>query len=75
MQELLSSVMKAAPSAGGQAAGSGVTIMNFPSKAAAEAAATQERNMGKEVILNEVLQDMVQGEGSRIVRLMRTLQR
>jgi hypothetical protein len=75
MQALLASAVRAAPTAGGQAAGAGIVIMNFPSKAAAEQSASEQRSLGREVILNEVLGDLARGEASRINRTMRTLQR
>jgi hypothetical protein len=74
MQALMASAVRATPSAGGQAA-SGVVIMNFPSKAAAEQSAADQRALGKEVILNEVLSDLGRGEASKISRVLRMTQR
>lgn len=73
MQQLMSSAMRAGPSAGGQAAG--LTIINVASKAEAEQTAAQQRAMGREAVINFVLSDMRQGEGSQINRMIRTTAR
>jgi len=75
MQALLASAVRAAPTAGGQAAGAGIVIMNFPSQAAAEQSAADQRALGKQVILNEVLNDLGRGEASKISRVLRMTQR
>lgn len=76
LQALMGSAIRAAPTAGGQAAGGqGVTIMNFPSKQAAEAQASKERSLGRQVVLNEVMNDLSKGEGSQINRALRAIQR
>jgi hypothetical protein len=74
MQELLSSAMKAGPSAGGQAAGVHVTTIVVPDKAQAEQLRSQEEAIGHIAVVH-VLKEMSAGEGSRIVRTMRTVQR
>jgi tape measure domain-containing protein len=51
-----------------------VTIMNYPSKEAAETSAAQERATGRSVILNEVMADLRQGSGSKIGRMLRMSQ-
>jgi tape measure domain-containing protein len=51
-----------------------VTIMNYPSKEAAETSAAQERAAGRQVILNEVLGDLRKGSGSSIGRMLRMSQ-
>jgi tape measure domain-containing protein len=51
-----------------------VTIMNYPSKEAAETSAAQERATGRQVILNEVLGDLRKGSGSSIGRMLRMSQ-
>jgi tape measure domain-containing protein len=75
MAELLSSAMKAAPSAGGQAAGAGVTIINVANKAEAEAQKAQQEAMGRQVVVNYILEELGQGESSKVNRMIRTLQR
>jgi len=76
IQGLFSAAMRAAPTAGGQAAGGqGIVIMNFPSQAAAEQSAADQRALGKQVILNEVLNDLGRGEASKISRVLRMTQR
>jgi hypothetical protein len=73
MAELLSSAMKAAPSAGGQAAG--VTVINVASKAEAENQKAQQEAMGRQVVVNYILEELGQGESSKVNRMIRTLQR
>jgi hypothetical protein len=75
MAELLSSAMKAAPSAGGQAAGAGVTVINVPNRSIAEQTAVEQQALGRKTIINEVLSDLSSGEASKINRMIRTLQR
>lgn len=70
----MASLLRAAPSAGGQATG-GVTVINVASREQAEATAAQERMMGKQVIVNYVLEELGQGSGSRIGQAMRTVMR
>jgi hypothetical protein len=53
---------------------SNVTIMNYPSKEAAETSAAQERAAGRSVILNEVMSDLRKGSGSSIGRMLRMSQ-
>ena len=74
MSTLMSSAIRSAPSAGGQAAG-GISIHNHPSRDAAEQAASRDRALGKTAIVNEVLSDLSQGEASKIGRMLRTIQR
>jgi tape measure domain-containing protein len=73
MQALMQGAMRAGPSAGGQAAG--ISIINVASQEQAQKEAARERALGRQVIINEVMADLGQGEGSRIGRVMRTLQR
>lgn len=75
MQELLSSAMRAAPNAGGQALGQGVTVINVASKEVAQQAKAQEEALGKQVVINYVLEELAAGDGSRINRTIRSLQR
>ena len=70
LNSLVQSAMRAGPSAGGQAAG-GITIINVASKQEGELQAARERGMGRQVVLNYVMDDLSQGEGSRIGRVMR----
>ena len=72
MQALMSGAMRAGPTAGGQAMG-GVTIINTPNRAVAEQEAARERALGKAVIINEVLNEISQGSGSRIARTLQAL--
>jgi tape measure domain-containing protein len=74
MQQLMASAVRAAPSAGGQAA-TQVHIYNVATRAQAEEGVAQQRAKGHEAIINEVLSEMSRGESSRIVRMMRTTQR
>ena len=71
MQALMRGAMQAGPTAGGQAAG--VTIINTPNRAVAEQEAARERALGRSVIINEVLSEIGQGSGSRIVRTLQAL--
>ena len=73
MEGLMSSVFKGGPGASGQAGG--VAIFNFPSKNAAEQEIAQQRALGREIVLNEVLGDLSRGESSTINRMIRTLSR
>lgn len=71
MQALMSGAMQAGPTAGGQAAG--VTVINVPNRAVAEQEASRERALGRSVIINEVLNEISQGSGSRIARTLQAL--
>jgi hypothetical protein len=73
MQALMQAAVRAGPSAGGQASGGGVTIINYTSnnKAQAEQEASTQRAQGRQAILNEVLADLSKGEGSSISRMLR----
>ena len=71
MQALMSGTMQAGPTAGGQAAG--VTVINVPNRAVAEQEAARERALGRSVIINEVLNEISQGSGSRIARTLQAL--
>ena len=76
MQKLMGEAFRAAPSAGGQAAGeSGITIVNVATRGQAEEEAGKARAQGRQAIINEVLGEMSKGESSRIVKMMRTTQR
>ena len=72
MQALMSGAMRAAPSAGGQAMG-GVTVINVANRQQADQEAARERALGKAVIINEVLNEISQGSGSRIARTLQAL--
>ena len=72
MQALMSGTMRAAPSAGGQAMG-GVTVINVANRQQADQEAARERALGKAVIINEVLNEISQGSGSRIARTLQAL--
>ena len=76
-RQQLQGLFQSGPYAGGQAmsGGSGVVIMNYPSKAAAEESANQQRALGRDVVLNEVISDLSKGENSQINRMIRTLAR
>ena len=52
-----------------------VSIHNYPSKAAAEQGAAQQRAMGATAIVNAVLDELSTGESSKINRSLRALQR
>ena len=60
---------------GGQSQQSQVSIHNYPSKAAAEQGAAQQRAMGQQAIVNAVLDELSTGESSKINRSLRALQR
>lgn len=75
MNQMMSSAMQRAPSAGGQAAGSPLTIINVGNAEEAARQRSQQESMGRQVVLNYVLQDLSTGESSKINRAMRTLQR
>jgi hypothetical protein len=72
-------IMRAIPSAGGQAAGGngGVTIINYTSqnKAQAEQEQARQQALGRTAIINEVLNELSQGSGSRIAQVLRAGQR
>ena len=72
MQALMSGAMRAAPTAGGQAMG-GVTVINVANREQAAQEASRERALGKAVIINEVLNEISQGSGSRIARTLQAL--
>jgi hypothetical protein len=72
MQALMSGAMRAAPTAGGQAMG-GVTVINVANREQAAQEAARERGLGRQVIINEVLSEIGQGSGSRIVRTLQAL--
>jgi len=72
MQALMSGAMRAAPTAGGQAMG-GVTVINVANREQAAQEAARERALGKAVIINEVLNEISQGSGSRIARTLQAL--
>jgi hypothetical protein len=61
--------------AANQAGNAGISIINVASKAQAETTAAQERTMGRHVVINYVLEELNLGEGSRINRTMRSMQR
>jgi hypothetical protein len=71
----MESLMRATPSAGGQAAGQGLTIINVPNQQAAAEEAAKQRSMGREVIINTVMSELSQGSGSRLGQVIRTIQR
>lgn len=72
----MNALLRAAPSAGGQAMG-GVTIINFTEsqRALAEQRAADERAAGHQVVLNAILGDIGRGESSQVVRALRAMQR
>jgi tape measure domain-containing protein len=61
--------------AANQAGNAGISIINVASKAQAETTAAQERAMGRSAVINYVLDELNLGEGSRINRTMRSMQR
>jgi hypothetical protein len=67
----MQSLLGAGPSAGGQAAG-GISIINVASKQEGESLAARERAMGKQVIVNYILEELSAGSGSRISQAMRS---
>ena len=67
--------MLGAMHSGGQAGGGNISIINVSSREQANQEAARERSMGRQVIINEVMSDLAQGEGSRIGRMVRTIQR
>jgi tape measure domain-containing protein len=65
-----------APSAGGQAVGgAAVTIINVASQQAADTEKIKQEAMGRQVVVNHVLAELGAGEGSKINRAIRNLQR
>jgi tape measure domain-containing protein len=74
MQQLMATAIRSAPSAGGQAAGD-VSVFLVDSRAKAEEGAQREAALGRKVIIQEVLNEMRQGESSQINRLARVMQR
>ena len=58
-----------------QGANKGISIINVASREQAEQTAAQERGLGREVVLNYIMQDLSQGEGSKVNQMMRRLQR
>jgi len=73
LEGLMASMARGGDSAGGGSS-SGVTVMNFPSREAAEAAAPAERARNRQVVLNEVLTDLQRGSASQIGRMLRLAQ-
>ena len=74
MGSLMNSARQAGPSAGGQAVGgANVTVINYTegNRERAEARAAQERTLGKQVVLNYVMDDLAAGSGSRINQMIR----
>lgn len=67
----MEALLRAAPSAGGQATG-GLTIINVAHARDAERRAAQERALGREVVLNYVADELAQGSGSRLGRMIQT---
>lgn len=78
MQQVMQSAIQAAPSAGGQAVGGqaaggqGITIINVASREQAKTEQAREQAMGRQVVLNYVMDELSQGSGSRIGRLIRS---
>jgi tape measure domain-containing protein len=70
MQALMKSAMQASPSAGGQAAGN-VSVILVDNRGAAEREAAQQRGMGRQVIIQEVVRDLGMGNGSTIGRMLK----
>jgi tape measure domain-containing protein len=75
MAALMQFAQSATPSAGGQAAGGNVYVMNFPNREAAEQEAASQRALGHTAVMNAVLSDLSQGSGSMIHRAISTLSR
>ena len=76
MKALMGEAFRAAPSAGGQAAGQqGITIINVATRQQAEEEKGRQEALGRRAIINEVLAEISQGESSKIVRMMRTTAR
>lgn len=71
MREFAQSV---GPSAGGQAMG-GISIINVATEAEAQRQKSQQESLGRKAVINYVMQDLSQGEGSQISRAIRVLQR
>jgi tape measure domain-containing protein len=72
-RQQMQSLMAAGPSAGGQAAN--VTVINVASREQAQQTAAQERALGRQVVMNYIMEDLGAGEGSRINSAIRSLQR
>jgi hypothetical protein len=73
MQEFAQAV---GPRAGSQGLGqAGISIINVGTRAEAEAQAAQQRAMGRQAVINYVMQDLQKGEASTLNRTLRTLQR
>lgn len=61
---------------GGQGQGAnGISIHNYPDRAAAEEGAQRSRGQGEQAIVNAVNANLAMGESSSILRSLRTLQR
>jgi tape measure domain-containing protein len=76
LNSLVQSAMQAGPSAGGQAAGGAhVTVINVADRAEGERRAAQERSLGRQVVINYVMDELAQGSGSRIGQVLRNGQR
>jgi tape measure domain-containing protein len=71
MKALMGAAMRAAPSAGGQAAGGDVAVILVDNRGQAEREAAAQRGMGRQVIIQEVVRDLSQGSGSTIGRMIR----
>jgi tape measure domain-containing protein len=71
MRGLMTSAMRAAPSAGGQATGGDVSVILVDNRGQAERKAAEQRGLGKRVIIQEVVNDLSQGSGSTIGRMIR----
>ena len=76
LQSVMTSAVQSGAAAGGQGRqGAHVSVHNYPSKAQAEEGAARDRQMGHTAIVNEILADLSQGEGSRVSQMIRKLQR
>lgn len=63
--------MQAMMQAGGQNSNTSISIINVSSREQGEQRAASERAMGKQVVLNYIMDDLSQGSGSAIGRLIR----
>lgn len=76
MASMMQSAREAGPSAGGQAMGGAhVSVINVASRSEAEQRAAQERALGRQVVINYVMDELSQGSGSRIAQVLRAGQR
>jgi tape measure domain-containing protein len=72
----MQSLLSAMPSAGGQATGgAGISIINVASRQEADKQAAQEKSLGRQVVINYVMDELSQGSGSRIAQVLRNGQR